>query len=87
MPYEEKPASRKQRIAWLVGVWIVGAFPMVALFFWSWVVGLIVFALALWASYDYLESGGFFETIDWVASGGGRLFGEWAKRRADRYRH
>jgi hypothetical protein len=33
MPYEEKPASRKQRIAWMVGFWIVFAGPMVVLFF------------------------------------------------------
>jgi hypothetical protein len=58
MPYEEKPASRKQRIAWLVGLWVVFAGPMVVLFFfWAGWWGLIPLGLVLWASYDYLESG------------------------------
>ena len=87
MPYEEKPASRKQRIAWMVGFWIVFAGPMVVLFFfWAGWWGLIPLALAVWATYDYLMSGGVFEQIDAMASGEGRVLGEYVEQR-DREHH
>ena len=89
MPYVEKPPSKKVRIAWLVGAWLVFIGPFTVLFFmWGGVwLGLPALALALWLTYDYLKRGDMFGPIDAMMSGEGRIFGEWAKGREERNRH
>lgn len=66
MPYEERPPSKRARIAWLVGAWVLFIGPFTALFFfWGGVWwGLVALAAAVWLTYDYLKRGGFFEVVD-----------------------
>jgi hypothetical protein len=75
VPYEERPLSLRGRIALAVAIWIPGAAVL-----W-WLVGmlrwwsLLVVALAIWATWDYLRKGGMFESVDTV----GRI-GAWLPR-------
>ena len=70
MRYEERPPSRWQRALVLVGAWAVGVpfFWMLFLIMGWW--ALIVLVPALWASWDYLKKGGFFESVDSVTKAG-----------------
>lgn len=75
MPYEERPLSPRGRLAVAVVAWIPGAFVI-----W-WLVGMLgwwslpVVALAAWATWDYLRTGGMFESVDTL----GRI-GSWLPR-------
>ncbi len=82
MPYVEKPPSKRARIAWLVGAWVVFIGPFTVLFFmWGglWF-GVPALALAVWFSYDYLRRGGFAEDIDDFVSMGGRAVGGYVEK-------
>jgi hypothetical protein len=83
MPYQEKPPSKRARIAWLIGAWVVFIGPFTVLFFfWGglWL-GLPALALALWLTYDYLKRGDMFGPADAMMSGEGRIFGRYVEHR------
>jgi hypothetical protein len=88
MPYVEQPPSKKARIAWLVGAWLVFIGPFTVLFFfWFGWWGLISLALALWFSYDYLKRGGFTEQVDEFVTFEGRAIGKYVERRRNQPDH
>ena len=82
MPYVERSPSKRARMAWLVGGWIVFIGPFTVLFFmWGgpWL-GLPALALALWFSYDYVTRGGFTEDIEDFVSMEGRAVGGYVEK-------
>lgn len=79
MPYEEKPASRRQRLIWIVLAWIPGAFLATLLWLTMGWVSLIVIGPALWATWDYYRKGEMFEAIDAANREGRFVPGAWEK--------
>ena len=57
MPYKEKPTSKRVRLAYIVVVWIpLGAIMIAFSFLLGWW-SLILWATALWATWDYWRKG------------------------------
>ncbi|MDH3247876.1 MAG: hypothetical protein OEQ47_02890 [Acidimicrobiia bacterium] len=88
MRYEEKPTSKRARIAWLIVAWVLflGPFTAVVFFLAGWW-GFIGLAIALWFTYDYLKRGDMFSPVDAMVSGEGRLFGNFWEHEEERNRH
>ena len=57
-------------------VWIVVAPLLVGFFLWAWWFGLLMAAIAIYTTYDYIRSGGFADEVDRLGRAAGRTFVE-----------
>lgn len=65
----EKPLSKRTRIVLVLLSWLIIGIPLfVGLWFWfGWWV-LVLFAGAVWATFDYMKRGDMFSSIDHMMS-------------------
>lgn len=64
MDYEERPTSKRGRVLWVVGIWLVlGPFVVGLTMLMGWWV-LLILVPSIWATWDYLQKGRMFEAVD-----------------------
>ena len=58
--------TRRTRLAWIVGVWIVAVGPLLVAvwFLMGWIVGLLFFVAVGWATWDYYRRGGMVAAVE-----------------------
>jgi len=58
--------TRRTRLAWIVGIWIVAVGPLLVAvwFLMGWIVGLLFLVAVGWATWDYYRRGGMVEAIE-----------------------
>ena len=79
--YEEKPASKKARVAYLAIAWLpVGLLLYGAWFFSVWAF-LLVLIVAVPFSWDYYRHGGMFDSVDSASRMRRHLPGAWRNPR------
>ena len=79
--YSERPTSRRTRILWLALAWVFGGPVLVVFFFWMGWWALLLLAMAVWTTWDYLKKGDMFSTADGVSKMGAWLPGAWNRDR------
>lgn len=70
MPYEEKPASKRTRLVWIVLGWILGVPFIVAMWLMLGWVSLILLAGMVWGTWDYYRKGDMFGAVDGIGREG-----------------
>ena len=61
----EKPITKRTRVAIIAVLWVIVGIPVVvALWFWTGWWSLLLLALAVWATWDYIKSGDMFSQVD-----------------------
>ena len=84
MASERPELTRRTRVVLSAAVWIVLLPLLVGFFLWAWWFGLLMSALAVYTTYDYVRSGGMAGEIDRLGRVAGGTFVDGVSRSVGR---